>query len=444
MEVRILGIDEIPLAVLTATEIYTTCDMQYAESVEEIEQFRRNMNEENLRQKVFAGSLVLWGAFERGRLCAVAIMESGGTIQAMYIRPEYRNGSCESQLIMAMHGSADYIGECQKKNNGIMKSFLIIFVIAFVAIVGAVIAILVMVTNSTENITKVIPEVEIEVEEDSLFGEAPREVAEFPHTAEREGATGEIGVLPYNLGVEIVASEDDIYVAEDVEYEISAEVIELFEDTDEQRIRFDVNYPQITYKDGRDASAVNQILRDCACIWYDKMYPKPQYDSLIYEDGTERLYLVTEVEYQITYMSNDLICVVFCDQYYPGTEFYEAYDLRTRVIDLKTGEEYLLEEVITADEALGQLYYNKLCAVDELYGELPNLTEEIVQETLYGDIVEGRYYSNLIVSNAGVGFGFTMHYGDGRYIVRGWEDVEFSDGELDGYRTDSRFWEIVD
>lgn len=433
MEVRILSIDEIPLAVLTVTEIYTTCDMQYAESAEEIEAFRRWMNESNLRQKVMDGTIILWGAFDGGRLCAVAIMEAGGIIGEFYVRPEYRNGRCESELLDAMY---HYGHKTQQRRK--MRPVGILLRVCFIVML---LSVAFMVKRSTARVSSVVNTF---TDAEEVWEENPREGEEFSYTAEREGATGEIGALPDNLGVSLVVAEEDIYIAEDLEYEISAEVIELFEDTDERRIRFDVNYPQITYADGRDASAVNQILRDCACTWYDRMYPEPQYDALLYEEGSGRLYLVTEVEYQITYMSNDLICVVFSDQYYPGTELYEAYDLRTRVIDLRTGEEYLLEEVIAVDETLGQLYYNKLCETDELYGELPNLTEEVVQETLYGDIVEGRYYSNLIVSNAGIEFGFTMHYGDGSYIVRGWEDIEFSDEELEGYRADSRFWEIID
>lgn len=454
MQIRLLRVEEIHWAVLTATEIFTLTRLEEVNSPEEIDNFRKLVNETYLREQMHSGKIYLWGAIDdnfgveplnQRNLCGVGAMSDDGTIQMLYIRPEYQDSSCETKLLDAMyqfriHGYKETIDGKYKKDW-----------VPIICVGGLVFIVVVVLMALRMHRIETMQHVESQIEmSDDLDEEDEMGVGYYGHGDElsesqlRTEVIGTMEELPNQLGVVLAAPPNEVYVAENVEYTITAEQIESFEHEGGVWSEFNVNYPQIVYNDGRDASEVNQILRDCACIWYDRMYPEPQFDLLLYGENDNYLCMITEVEYQITYMSNQLICVVFYDHYCPGTEYYIADDLRTRVIDLETGKVYGIEEVITADAKLGQLYYEKLCEADDVYEELPLLTSEVLEQTFCGEWVDARYLSNLIVTGDGIRIGFTMHYGDGNRIVRGWDAVKFSEKELESYRLDSRFWEIID
>lgn len=103
------------------------------------------------------------------------------------------------------------------------------------------------------------------------------------------------------------------------------------------------SYPVITYADGRDATGVNEILRNAACAQFDTMYPEPQEEYLYLDEDYP--YLACYVDYEITYMSDEILCVAFQDHYFNGSMWGEFCDLRTRVINLATAERYEVEDV---------------------------------------------------------------------------------------------------
>lgn len=243
------------------------------------------------------------------------------------------------------------------------------------------------------------------------------------------------------LGVDFLLPGERIYVADDLAYTVETQRIEDSDESDKQHLAIAVNYPQITFDDGRDASAINRILRDAACVQMDCMYPEPQTDQLVYEN--DYLYLESNVDYEITYVSNDILCVAYKDSYFLGSIYAEYYDLRTRVINLSDGTCYELEEVFSHDDALDEAYYRKICQENETLADAPAFDADVAGRMLSGEIVDGRMFSNFLLCKDGVLLNMTYHYNDGNLIVRGWDKTEWMMEELAEYRTDSPLWQNV-
>lgn len=512
MEVRLLNANEIGWAVSTAVEVYTVCVLPYAQTPEEIEQFQEYVNEDHLWVELCKKKLYLWGAFEQGQMCGVSAMEHNGRVTMLYVKPAYRLGNCELELMRAMrayavntlglaegavqvkllhpeysqpgadqipygqsqgyghsgygqsqgYGQSGY-GQSQgygraeswntnttERNTGRKKGTLIA--------VGAVIAaIMVVAITSVICVKRTFRTAVAEPEEkfwevpdnvQSLSPEADdiwdtlwdTQIPEAEGEAETETVNGYVP-LPEGLGADVIVPLEDIYIAENLEYTVSEAKIEVADDETKGVTEFEVNYPQITYGDGRDASAVNQILRDCACLWMDAMYPEPDMAAMPAYDE-EYPYLASYVDYEITYMSNDLLCVAFDDHYFAGSIYLECGDLRTRVIRLSTGECYDIEDIITHDGAFDKEYYQKLCAEKEEFRAAPAFDHKNAGETLDGEISDARYYSNFAISKSGIKINLTYHYGDDDRIMRGWISTDYSVEELADYRTESGFWQL--
>ena len=104
-------------------------------------------------------------------------------------------------------------------------------------------------------------------------------------------------------------ADEDIYVADDLDYTVTMDAIEM----DEGEYQFFVYYPQINYKDGRSAKEINKILKDKACFQMDNMYPEFKYN-----EDVDMGYYRSTVTYEISYMDNNLFSVVFYDEYFAG------------------------------------------------------------------------------------------------------------------------------
>lgn len=145
---------------------------------------------------------------------------------------------------------------------------------------------------------------------------------------EDTGEEREVLELPDSLGKDFFVTQDDIYVADQLSYTVTAQHIEVPNQRKDGFEEYDVSYPVITYADGRDATGVNELLRNAACAQLDTMYPEPQPEYLYLDEDYP--YLACYVDYEITYMSDEILCVAFQDHYFNGSMWGEFCDLRTR------------------------------------------------------------------------------------------------------------------
>ena len=256
---------------------------------------------------------------------------------------------------------------------------------------------------------------------------------------EDTGEEREVLELPDSLGKDFFVTQDDIYVADQLSYTVTAQHIEVPNQRKDGFEEYDVSYPVITYADGRDATGVNELLRNAACAQLDTMYPEPQPEYLYLDEDYP--YLACYVDYEITYMSDEILCVVFQDHYFTGSIWGEYCDLRARVINLATGERYEIEDVLNADGTLAETYYEKICEKSDSFNDAPAFTAQVAQQTLEGEIVDGRYFSNYVLCKNDIYVDLTYHYYDEGLIMHGWVSTPWTLEELEAYRTDSDLWE---
>ena len=249
----------------------------------------------------------------------------------------------------------------------------------------------------------------------------------------------EVLELPDSLGKDFFVTQDDIYVADQLSYTVTAQHIEVPNQRKDGFEEYDVSYPVITYADGRDATGVNEILRNAACAQLDTMYPEPQEEYLYLDEDYP--YLACYVDYEITYMSDEILCVAFQDHYFNGSMWGEFCDLRTRVINLATAERYEVEDVLRSDDTFAEAYYEKICEKSDSFNDAPAFTARMAGQTMDGEILEGRYYSNYVLCKNDIYVNLTYHYYDEGLIMHGWDSTQWTMEELEAYRTDSDLWE---
>ena len=249
----------------------------------------------------------------------------------------------------------------------------------------------------------------------------------------------EVLELPDSLGKDFFVTQDDIYVADQLSYTVTAQHIEVPNQRKDGFEEYDVSYPVVSYADGRDATGVNEILRNAACAQMDTMYPEPQPEYLYLDEDYP--YLACYVDYEITYMSDEILCVVFQDHYFTGSIWGEYCDLRARVINLATAERYEVEDVLRSDDTFAETYYEKICEKSDSFNDAPAFTAQMAGQTMDGEILDGRYYSNYVLCKNDIYVNLTYHYYDEGLIMHGWDSTQWTMEELEAYRTDSDLWE---
>lgn len=237
--------------------------------------------------------------------------------------------------------------------------------------------------------------------------------------------------------------EIQVYVSEDTAYELTGEAYTEQKEDETSYIDYDVHYPQVSgLPSGRDEE-VNQILRDAAMAYADQYYLEPDAATQEFLAQQEYLYLGSQVEYKVTYMDENLLCVIFDDHYFTGSIYGEYAALRVRVIDLNTAERYEIQDLLQTDEVFLATWREKIKEEDPDNYPAAELPDEVFQATLTGEVVDGRYFSNLLLTGQGVEVGFTYAFrsADGQRLSRGWVTAPFSMEEIAPYQTDSPMWE---
>ena len=203
---------------------------------------------------------------------------------------------------------------------------------------------------------------------------------------------------------------------------------------------YDVSYPVITYADGRDATGVNEILRNAACAQLDTMYPEPQEEYLYLDEDYP--YLACYVDYEITYMSDEILCVAFQDHHFNGSMWGEFCDLRTRVINLATAERYEVEDVLRSDDTFAEVYYEKSVRSRILSTMRPHLPPRWLWDRRWtGRFWTGDITATMSSAKNDIYVNLTYHYYDEGLIMHGWDSTQWTMEELEPYRTDSDLWE---
>ncbi len=220
---------------------------------------------------------------------------------------------------------------------------------------------------------------------------------------------------------------------------------------EEEEGRFDIVYPQIVFEDGRDAEAVNREIRDCAMFMANRLYLQPQ-GWLMEKCRTDELYSyewrISEVTYQITYMDENLLSVVFYDDIFMGSIYGESYEMRGITIDLNTGHVYVGKDLFVNRSGLAEIVHGKIQGLYEEDEKHYQILEETMDEALFERLLEstewldGRYCGVMFLDKNGVNLGLSFRANSHGLIWRGYETVAFTAEELSEYQSDSVFWRL--
>lgn len=235
-----------------------------------------------------------------------------------------------------------------------------------------------------------------------------------------------------------------VYEADDVSYSVDDELYYKDNYGSSVQMCMDIEYPQLTDLDSEHADKINKILEDCAMETANALYVNPtnEVKEFLLEQG--QTYIGSEVRYKITYMSDDIICVVFDDHYFWGSIYAEFHDLRTRTINLKDGTVYEIKDIVNLDDAFMDAWY------DSMKEEVPeatvtdDLSLDVFKKVFEGEFVENRYSNAFFLKDGGIEIGLSYHYGDDDTISRGWMTAPFTWDEIASYKKDNGLWKIVE
>lgn len=175
-------------------------------------------------------------------------------------------------------------------------------------------------------------------------------------------------------------------------------------------------------------------------------------------DKNADAYLSSHVKYAVSYNSNDLLSVCFSDECYLGTWMDGYIKLRTVNVNLKTGEVYELDDVLTVDEAIASTFVDNLMRTSgtdrDGNGKISDEECETVRiggrealiNAIQGKGEQGgpQVQSCLFIDGAGrpnLGVTYVVR-SDGDY-VHGWWDVTIPDDQLEAAHKESTLWDLL-
>ncbi|MEI3219436.1 MAG: DUF4163 domain-containing protein [Lachnoclostridium sp.] len=210
-------------------------------------------------------------------------------------------------------------------------------------------------------------------------------------------------------------------------------------------INFEVHFPQITGLDSSVQDDINAKLKEYAMETAEKIYLNPDMDMKEKVLKEEYPVLASYVEYKVTYLSSDFMCVVYQDYCYEGSEQDSKVKLRTLNINLKDGTVYNVKDIVELSDDFIDTWLEEMrdeADTDELLSEL---NSDEMKKYLSGEDENGIYSDNFFVDADGIeiGFGFDYPADDENNKGFAWVTAPFDMDEIMEYRTDSEFWNLV-
>lgn len=416
------------------------------------------------------GQIFFWGAYEEKELVGVAALRRPGHLSLLFVRPEYQRRGIARQLWnqvynfcvealgvpvitasvavpavdiyyrlgfhvtgaeQVLNGMRYVPMECvvapgdirpQRSSTRRTVVILLILIAALIAALGScaffgVRSLIKHTENYEEEFVRKLPDIERDVEESATLTEEE----------------------PEEMRIEDIP----VYAADDISYEVTIEEYVVSEEKDGKKFQFDILYPQIDGLKGEKESDVNGKLRSCAMQTVQDTYISPTENMKAWMKEPDMNYYASTVSCNVTYMSRDLVSVIYEDHYFLGSYAAEYCDIRTRTINLKTGETYEIQNVITQNSVVSQNWETKLR--EELGDSMVTgvMNREWLEKMLAGEIVDNRYYAVFLLQDGGMELGFTYHYGGEDGIARGWVLTPIGEEELSIYQSDSEIWQLM-
>lgn len=231
---------------------------------------------------------------------------------------------------------------------------------------------------------------------------------------------------------------------------------------------FAVDYPQIVGA-GDNTEKINEALRDCAMDFVNDYWTSPTQDSIdlvkqVVEmsalgvpDDADAL-LSSHVTWAVTYNNDEFISVAFSDNFCIGSWAGEYLRLRCVNANLKTGETYQYDDVMTMTEAIANHFVDVLVANDnkDANGDGVATDDESFSVAIIGRdewiralMGEGDFAHRVVPTffideDGQFNLGVSYWLGNDHGYVRGWWDAALTDEEIAEAKKDSPFWEVYE
>lgn len=431
MYVRRLGHHEILNALHLAWEVYAQ-DILPKRTREQIEEFQQFIKYENIMPKVQSGEMIFFGAFDGDRLCGAGAIDRQGHISLLYVKKEMQERGIDQMLVQAMQEPWQQnmnMGMQQEKPKKKKKTVWIIVAVAVIVlalIAGLIGFISYKIVNMDQS---VVEEFTVPYTEDGFGG----------YFGEDEEEKEELG------GIEAIPE----YVDEHSGYELTEDSYVLnSEDAETTRttIAFEVRYPQIEgLKDEAVQDKVNEELKNCAMETAEDIYLTPTEEIKETVLGEQYPVLASYVEYKVTYLSKDVISVVFQDYYYEGSQNNYHLGFRTRNINLNDGTVYEVKDIVKLSDHFIKEWIETMRDEADTEDFLKELKESEMKNVLAGNDMEGVYCDNFFMDAEGMEIGLCFKYPaeDENDMGFSWVTAPFEWDEIKEYKTDSDFWNLI-
>ena len=241
---------------------------------------------------------------------------------------------------------------------------------------------------------------------------------------------------PADQGIDSI----EAYIQDDLGYEIKEESFSEQENEDKYRIALHVDYPVLSGLK-QHGDEINQTIRDFAMQTEKAIYENPDPDGRQKILELDQVYVIDEVEYKVTYATDDFISIVFNDASVFGEASDQKVQVRTLNMDLRSGEIYQLQDVFDLENDDFLKAWEKSLKEEAgtvLGDKLPDLNAETDREILSGQ--DKDYPNAFFVDKAGGEIGLSLCK-DEKEV--GWVTAPFVRDELIRYKTGSDFWKQV-
>ena len=208
-------------------------------------------------------------------------------------------------------------------------------------------------------------------------------------------------------------------------------------------VLLNVKYPVISGIDEAKAAEINKALMDQAMVSADQYYLNVAERSKVEGDANGSIYIISEVNYQVTYLSNDFISVVYEDNYCPGNYSTQYMDMRSCNIDLNTGKSYELSEIVNADEDLADDFQDELDDKYQYNEVIEGISKEEYVAMLKGEKTDDGSFMGFYRTQDGLQLYVTFHYYGESTSVVGWLTAPYSLDDIKEYAKDSDLWTIL-
>lgn len=433
MYVRVLGQHEILPALHLAWEVYAQ-DILPKRTKEQIEEFQQFIKYENIMPKIQSRELRFFGAFEGDILCGAGAIDYQGHISLLYVKKEMQEQGIEQMLVQEMQRpfsqnmNMGMQQEKPKKNNKVLWIIIAVAAVILTMIIGLLGFVTYKVVNRYEE-SSIIEEFNVPYEEDIYGGFFGEEEAE-------EEQIGGMQAIPESI------DEHTGYELTEDSYILNPEDTE----TTRTTIAFEILYPQISgLKDADVQEKVNEELKKCAMETADNIYFTPTEEIKEIVLGEQNPVLASYVEYKVTYLTEDIISVVYQDYYYEGSQNNYHLGFRTRNINLNDGSVYEVKDIVKLSDRFIKEWAEEMRDEADTDKLLKELSENEMKDVLSDKDLGGVYYDNFFLDKEGIEIGLCFKYpaDDENDAGYSWVTAPFDWDDIKEYKTDSSFWSLV-